>query len=365
MGICGNLTRFAVVTVALLSWSAGCEDPKPKKTPTSVLGTCYTAWSFVTLLNDDFQDMPRSMVWSEGQLYQATDRAVVAMPAEGGPVTTLVPDAFANTIWSEGDDLTYSTLTQLLRVPRAGGVAVPLLDIPRLDDQYRASGGGLRYASALDQDAYYWINVSTHGESVYLWRASRATGSVEQVATIPLRILETDMALTPTGILVAGTAAIKEEYRLDAYLVPLNGDSPRPFKTEEPIHSVVSMDSTGMVWNSPAADEGNWRWFSPLDGSPRKVLSHELPDFFIPTWSAPDGQGGRYLAGDELFDNNTTHGSAFHVDENGSAKRLACNPLNDWFFVESWAMAPDAIYFTTGDWLNGASSGWRIFRIPR
>jgi hypothetical protein len=323
------------------------------------------AWSFVTLLNDDIQDMPSSMVWSEGQLYQATERAVVAMPAEGGPVTTLVPDAFANTIWSEGDDLTYSTLTQLLRVPRAGGVAVPLLDIPRLDDQYRASGRGLGYANALDQDAYYWINDSIHGEGVYLWRASRATGSVEQVATIPLRILEMDMALTPMGILVTGAAAIKEEYRLDAYLVPLNGDSPRPFKTEEPIHSVVSMDSTGMVWNSPAADEGNWRWFSPLDGSPRKVLSHELPDFFIPTWSAPDGQGGRYLAGDELFDNNTTHGSTFHVDANGSAKRLACNPLNDWFFIVSWAMAPDAIYFTTGDWLNGASSGWRIFRIPR
>jgi hypothetical protein len=361
--------RRSLSGLAMVVLLVGCEDDrKLKKTPASVLDTCTPAWSVVTPLNDNILTMPTSMVWSEGQLYLASTLAIATMPTEGGPITTLVSEPFAYSLWLEGDDLIYSTYKQLVRVPRAGGTPVPLLELPNREvNGIRVSGNGFMATDALDQDAYYWVTDTLDGTSLSFWRASRATGAVDKLVSPPVIGRNMAIALTPLGMLVTGqTQSYTYEHQFDAFVLPLNGDSPRPLNTQDPIFIVASVDATGMVWHRYA--ETDHLWFSPVDGSPERAIAKELPDFFIVGWSAPDGEGGRYLLGDELFEGGTTHGSSFHVDAEGYARRLACNPVNDYFFITSWAMAPDAIYFTQGTWDGLGSSpsdGWKIYRIPR
>ena len=319
-----------------------------------------------TSLFPDTRPAPGAMVWADGVLYQSgavvpgVGQSIVSTPANGGSVTTLVPGAWANGIWVEGGNVLYAHTDQLTQVPVTGGNPTTILD----GGQTAAAAASDTYfgASLLDPSWFYWATSNFTAVS-QLWRMPRAGGAPEAFAPLPLESVS-NLVVVSDGVLVEGSQPLGGG-TWNALVAPFGGGNPRPL---DPIgYEFVSVDSGGAVWTAftgapDALDETFEVRISPIDGSPATLLSPELPIGFAADWGSPDGQGGRYLTGIEIFDDLLIHREVFLVGADGSATRLACNPSNDVTFLGAGAVSPDALYLTVND---SNTNDWTTVKIPR
>jgi len=357
----GRVGRSVLVLVAV-SLFEGCDGTSHLPRPS--LASCTSGW-IPTSLSLEKALGPRAMVWANGVLYQSwTDvptigEAIVSTPADGGSVTTLVPNDWANGIWVEGDNVLYAHDDRLMQVPITGGSPTAILD----GGQAGAASTPPTYfgTSLLDPSWFYWATSNETGVS-QVWRMPRSGGAPEALAPLPLQNVSNLVALSD-GVLVEGTQPLGAGGTWNALVAPFGGGNPQPL---DPIgYQFVSVDSGGAIWTAftgapDALDETFQVRISPADGSPATPLSPELPIGFLADWGSPDGQGGRLLSGNEIFDDLLIHREVFLVGADGSATRLACNPSNDVTYLGAGAVSPDALYMTVND-----PNGWVIVKVPR
>jgi hypothetical protein len=297
------------------------------------------------------------MVWANGVLYlsranPSTGQGIAAIPTDGGDVTTLVPTDSANGIWVEGDNVLYAHDDRLMQVPITGGSPTVILD---------GGQAGPTDALLLDPSWFYWTT-SNETRFSQVWRMPRSGGALEALGSFPLQYVSSLVALSD-GVLLEGWNAPGGSGTWNALVAPGGGD-PRPLDPIE--YEPVSVDSGGVIWTAPTGardglDETFQVRISPANGSPATPLSAELPIGFSADWGSPDGEGGRILSGNEIFDDLLIHREVFLVAADGSATRLACNPSNDATYLGTGAVSPDAVYLNLYDLKNG----WVIVKVPR
>jgi hypothetical protein len=310
--------------------------------------------------------MPRAMAWADGTLYQASYNGIKAVPERGGEATTIVADSiFPDEMWVQGENLLFARWEQLVQVPRSGGVAEILLDGGEKNDQ-RSGEDYVPDHHLLDGSHFYWTTEdasSSHStDATYVWRMPLAGGPVESVGEVPVRNGD-GMALTSDGLLLSGWYG---DSQTGAFLLPRAGGPSRVLDRDPEFWRFVGMDSGGVLWTqvvSKNAEENTTLpiELSPADGSPHRPLSRELPDGFVfPLWSYPDGQGGRFLFGEEVFDDNSTHPSVFFVAADGRATRLACEPTRHVVYTHGLALSPEALFM-----VEEFPDRWQVVRIAR
>jgi hypothetical protein len=312
-----------------------------------------------------------AMVWADGVLYQSraiaqSVYAIVASPADGGDITTLVLNDFATGMWIEGDNLLYTHGDRLMQVPRAGGDVTTILDGGPGSPSDPNVAPGLADAFStplLDSSNFYWTtwDVSYTGFS-HVWRLPRAGGPVEGFTPIPT-YTALGISVLADGVLVVGEQLAPSLPLWHTFVAPFGGGNLRQLAPI--LGDFMSVDSAGALWSacSPTSESSKFicaAMVSPADGSPAVPLSHDLPNLFQPSQGISDGQGGHFLTGYESFDDGHYHFSEFLVDSAGSATRLACDPGTDYSYSRTSAVAPSALYLAVNH-----TPGWTIVKIPR
>ncbi len=78
-----------------------------------------------------------------------------------------------------------------------------------------------------------------------------------------------------------------------------------------------------------------------------------------------DGDGGWFLVGNQIFDDQIEHTTVRSLDAQGTSTLLGCSagPLdNSFFFEQPFAVAPDAVYVVS---TNFSTNTTEIDRIAR
>jgi hypothetical protein len=320
-------------------------------------------------MNDDLYTMPRAMVWQDGNIYQATFSGVLAMPLDGGEVIDLVNESHATGVWVEGDDVIYSLDDQLFAAPRTGGDPTLLLDGGHQNDPSSGGNGDDHVGERqyLDSTAFYWTTRAypnaTDGTRV--WRILRSGGAVEAFALFPIETVDA-LAIRSDGVLAVGQSITLGGPFYRAFLAPFGGGAAREVPVSPTPDAIISADSGALLWsvytgNREGGRETHEIWSSPMDGSPARRLSWNLPIEFLSSWSIPDDLGGHIIGGVELFDDGVNHASVFQVSGEGNATRLACDASNNWPVYTATALAPNAIYLS----VRYDQPGWMLVRLPR
>ena len=258
------------------------------------------------------------MVWADGLLYQVRRRisetmgsGIVVVPADDDATTTVLSGMMgSNSIRAEGENLLYNHDDQLRMMPRAGGQATTLLAGGIVNARENPPESMVIYSSqaALDDAHFYfttrmWVapNVET------AWRIPRAGGPVEPLGSVPISV-SSGAAIVSDGLLVGGHATEGTETTWAAQ-VATGGAS----RSLAPItYRLAGVDAGGAVWTAAPdirsqTDQRFEVMLSPVDGSPARLLSPDLPVEFAADWSIPDGSGGRFISGLERFDDLSTH----------------------------------------------------------
>ena len=289
------------------------------------------------------------------------------VPADDDATTTVLSrDEGGNFLWVEGENLLYNHDDQLMTMPRVGGPATTLLAGGIVNARENLPESMVIYASqaALDDAHFYFTTRMWSAPDVETaWRIPRAGGPVEPLGTVPIRSSR-GAAIVSDGLLVGGNAPEGTGADWGAHVA--TGGASRALA---PItYWLAGVDAGGAVWSAATdlrsqTDQRFEIMLSPADGSPARPLSSELPVEFAAKWSIPDGSGGRFISGIEMFDDLSTHISVFAVDADGAAVRLACAPSSDITFISSSAVAPDAPI-----WPSRPASRWagrsKIPRVP-
>jgi hypothetical protein len=315
------------------------------------------------------------MAWADGILYQSTWRGIKAVPQDGGNATTISEGLGSGSqMWVQGDRLLLAFGERLMQVPRTGGALETLLDGGGENDP-RGTYDSVSQHHLFDGAYFYWstehTSYSRSGDATYIWRMPLAGGPVENVGMAPVPRIE-GMALVPEGVLVVGAYSEVGDSKTKSggLVVPLAGGPIRALDNAPDMAKeysrFVSLDSGGVL--SYRIVERNARKatlpieLAPVDGSPRRQLSRDLPRTFIfPKQSYPDGQGGRFILGEEEFDDHATHDTIYFVEASGRARRIACEPTGDVDYANALALSPDALYMV----VDLPDSQWQIVRVPR
>jgi hypothetical protein len=301
--------------------------------------------------------MPRSMAWADGILYQAAWSAILAAPAEGGVLQTLVADVHPEGIWVEGDQVLYSVLNQLVQVPRNGGSPTVILDGGSTPDPSAASGQTLLVADQriLDAGYFYWTSIPHNAAGTFVSRIPRMGGTVEVIAELPILGVG-GMALVSDGVLAAGFDGNGNS----AVVAPFGGGPLRLLASSMRYGSLLSVENAGTIWSIRNIDGTYVLMLSPSDGSPTSPLSPALPNNISWDWVYPDGNGGHFLSAWEAFEDGGFHRSVFLLSADGSTTRLACDPSQNISGFRGTALSPDALYVAVG-----GGAGWSIVKVPR
>jgi hypothetical protein len=312
--------------------------------------------------SDDILSMPTAMVWADGTLYQASLRGVAAERTDGSTGAIWLSELPATGIWIEGDQVLFSHHDRLMQVPRAGGAVTTLLDGGQRNDPSTAVDQPDLFGSgeALDSTAFYWTTIAyPQQDSLRAWRMLRVAGTLESFAPFPLALVK-GLALVPDGVLVAGQYAGTEAPYYRAFVAPFANGAARELPADDQHWptSIVSVESGGFLWNSWIREDVHEVWLSPADGARPRLLSPGLPGRMVGTSALAEGQGGRFLAGVETFDDGLMHGSAFFVAADGGVTRLGCGqPMN---VPGAAAIAPDAVYWAVSD-----GDTWMLVKVAR
>ena len=363
---CPRRVRDCLVSAVAVALATGCgsvTEPRPN------VATCAAGWTAVSPLNDDMVALPRAMAWQDGVVYQATLHGVAAMATDGSAPTTLATQTSATGIWIEGDNVLYANEDQLFSVPRAGGDVTTVLDGGQHNDPSTPADGTDHFGNlnVLDSTAFYWTT-STYpyvNDGFHVWRMPRTGGAVESFAMLPIQTVDA-LAATSEGVLAAGQSTVLGGPYYRAYLAPL-GHGPLQELSLSPLPDAIVSAESGALLTSVYTGSREGRsethevWLAPVDGSPPRPLAHDLPLELVATWAVPDGQGGHFTGGMEIFDDGANHGAVFQVDSDGSATRLACDASGHWPLFSAVAIAPDALYLS----VRYDQPAWTLVKIPR
>ena len=139
-----------------------------------------------------------------------------------------------------------------------------------------------------------------------------------------------------------------------------------PRRLDPILYWLASVDASGAIWTALTGSRAGVQQtyevrISPADGSPARPLSPGLPLDLSADRAVPDGAGGHLLSGLEVFSDSTTHRTVFAVAADGTSTRLGCDPSPDLPYIQSAAVAPDAVYLA----VNYSNSGWTVVKVPR
>jgi hypothetical protein len=174
----------------------------------------------------------------------------------------------------------------------------------------------------------------------------------------------TGRALSADGMVVGGVSS-DDDLFWDAWVVRLDGDSPRQLA---PIgDALVSIDASGALWTTIVSEDASGAAayevrMSPADGAPSLPLSPDLPPEFRAEHAVTAPDGDRLLAGTERRD-GTARAAVFVVARNGAATRLACDPRTDSPLLLEARLAPDALHLLI-QYAEGPPVTARVARPP-
>jgi hypothetical protein len=297
------------------------------------------------------------MIWAQGVLYQAAWSAILAVPADGSAQETLVGDVYPTGIWVEGENVLYSVGSQLRQVPRTGGSPTvivtggPVPDLSAPSGQTQLAGE----PTILDDAYFYWPSLPYDARGTLISRIPRVGGTAEVIAELPL-IDVGGMAVVSDGVLAAGF----DGNGYSAMIAPFGGGSLRTLALGFPFGSLLSVEHAGTIWSIPDPVGAYTLMLVPSDGSPTMPLSGTLSNNILWEWASPDGNGGHFLSAWERFDDGGFHRSIFFLRASGSTTRLACEPVQTDSDIRATALSPDALYLT----INRFGTGWSIVRVP-
>jgi hypothetical protein len=322
-------------------------------------------WTLTTDLND------AGLSWSNDQLYfehrdeawaKPGTLASISASTPVGSFTDLVPVGSASW-WVEGHQLIYvDGAYQLLAVPLAGGIPTLLVDL--------AQGAANPFFTSfvLDPEALYWVSLqqaptdvsgwyTTTGWS--LWRALRATGERQQLATMP--VTSAQSGLGANLVLTRDAVAVYDGTQGAAgtlFVVPKEGGGPVVLPSPSPSSADYWMFGTSPegvnLWGTSRLGGGGYPLLrSTSDGAAPTPLSTDMPPTLFLTHAWSDGKGGWYLAAWESTDGTMSfaslHTTVWSLDDSGHGTRLACNPFASMTSEYASALSPTTLFLLDSD----------------
>jgi hypothetical protein len=358
------MARFpSGVSILAVSALASCNPAAPRPR----LSACTSAWTSVGQPSPNTSTLPHALAWRDGTLFLASDDGVQALPVDGGETAKLTTWLPAAGVWAEEDGIIYSSENRLYRVPPAGEDPALLLDGGSRTTPGMPATGSYAFGAAqiLDSTDFYWTITAFpyDADGSQVWRMPRAEGPAEGFAHLPLAKIEA-LAVVPSGVLVAGPSTTLGSGLLRAFVAPSRHGAARELWLSPNPDKILAAEETALLYSVFAGSDGRHErhetWIAQLDG-PSGPLSVELPLEFASAWALADGQGGHYLGGTEVFDDEEGHDSIFRVDPDGHATRLACDGSGYSPGYLATALSPDALFVAVWD----DQQGWAVVRIAR
>jgi hypothetical protein len=340
-----------LLVVAL--WVSACstEPPLPE------LSTCSAGWQPVVTGQAGIV-APSAMILHGDRLYYSRtggkDR-IESLSIDGG-VPAELGDGWADDFWVEGDQLLYARLEELYTRPLAGGPEVKLLaaGIPdtAVNDLHAR-------AYALDARFFYLVP-QRFGKAPALWRMPRAGGPAEKLADLPGGNIAREL------ILGDGVAVIIFGDQISATAVPLSGGAPRDLAMPSRFR-VVGTDGRVILWSKFVREHEDREWFelwsSPVAGDAPRRRWPGMPAEFLPTQGWPDGHGGWTFVVLERFSDGELHRSVWTLDANDRATRHACDPDPNGPFPVAGALGASTLYLSLQQ-RDRFDQGWSIIKVP-
>ena len=350
---------FFLPLLAASVLGSACGDGEPSQLvlmPPSI-SSCQFGWQPMTKPRTPYMP-PRALRYRDGELiYFACDDLVCnleAYPLQGGAPRVVATDVSVWDLWLEGDEVLFAYGANLWQVPVSGGKPTRLIT--------DLSPGQSIYAHALTATALIWSNMAWDDAAGQItdeiWSAQRdGSGTPTLLTNIGSAGVVQQMEVVGDSLLVAGQGAT-------GAVVPLSGGAHRILGSAG--YWYVGADSRG-VYGTTQTGNSFAMHVAPIDGGPSHPFWSSMPPYGTVEHIWADKNGGWFAVVSELFDDAKLHHSAFFIDSQQNATRVAC--LHDSTVLEVIdglpAFTDEAAYIVGQNVTNPESASWQIIRIPR
>lgn len=350
-------TAICLFVPAILCNGCG-DDEWAYAPPPPQLANCKDNWQVVTSSPRPFSP-PSALRYHAGELiYSACsidECYVAAEPVQGGDPRRIVTGLSGTSLWLEDDQILFANNGQLWQVPILGGTPTQVITNTIVPD--------LVVVHALTPTALLWANATydaaTLGLANEIWSTPRdGTSASSLLGRVTKSGLIETLEQVGDAVLVAGQGPT-------GVVVPLDGGPMR--QLADAGFRYAGADPQGVYgWTQTGADSYAMR-LAPIDGSPAQSFWPTLPALGVADRIWPDDNGGWFAVVLERFDDGNIHRSAFFLDQNERATRVACDPdpkaLDGLSSVP--AITDDGAYVVSEILEDPANARWEIVKVPR
>lgn len=372
-----------VTMLALSTASCGVEKPGGHSEDADPR-VCSVNWKVIfSPQQHPFGSSPSVLQWSDGRLFTSVfpDRRprVFSIPDSGGSETELIEWPVWR-LWTEGERLLFAqpgptsnvdgrsvSDTFLYSMPAGGGPADLLVTshVDTVDTNPLPTGWGL------DERALYWIQME-YGPSIdsniwTAWSSARDGSGDKNLGRIPVS--------KDGSLLYSLIQPVRDRLIVFSYLTLENDLA---FSVAKDGSDVTVLPSwPGYAIGVSGAGTILFRRSTNVPNGEKRADHYEVgrllyggaqvesfwpgkPASSLPLFAWDDGHGGFYVSLLEWGVDDATHLTMWNVGDDGTGRRLACDPLVS-STITAAAVAPDGIYVV----VSYSNQYWEIAKISR